>query len=132
MSGLMLADGLKKSGWETHVIFSFDGPVVGLYERNGHKTYIAPHKSWLRTKNFLRFIRNVATEIRASSGILTIIRKISADVVYVNTMASFAGAWAAYRNKTRCIWHIRELLDDVHGEMVVPVGLQEIPRMVIR
>ncbi|MFO1096460.1 MAG: glycosyltransferase family 4 protein [Planctomycetaceae bacterium] len=51
---------------------------------------------------------------------VALIDEVRPDVVYVNTLVSLAGVVAARRRRLPCVWHIRELFDDVGGEMHIP------------
>ena len=119
-SGLMLANGLKEAGWETHMAFAHDGPIINKYRKAGHKVDILPHKNWLRSGHPVRFLRNLKNEIRASDKIKSYLSTVSPDMIYLNTAASFAGAYAAHKLGLKMIWHIRELSGKVGGEMHIP------------
>ena len=119
-SALMLADGLQNHGWEVSVTFGYEGPMMDRFRDAGHVVSISPHKSWLRVKKPIRFIKNLIYEISASRHIEKLIKSANPDLVYINTAVSFAGAFAARRSRTPCIWHLRELFSNVGGEMRAP------------
>jgi len=59
-SGLLLADGLRKAGWDTRIAFGFEGPMTERYAAAGHEVSVVPHENWLR--------RTHATSLRSASG----------------------------------------------------------------
>ena len=119
-SALMLASGLKAAGWETHVFFAFDGPMVDRFKNEGHSVRVVSHKSWLRTSHPLRFLKVFYNEYRASSTLASHLEEVDPNIVYVNTAVSFAGALAARWKRIPVVWHIRELFSNVGGEMHAP------------
>lgn len=119
-SGLMSANGFRERGWETHVVFRCDGPVIERYRAAGHKAHFIRHENWLRNGHLIRFLKNTVKEWQASSQISELIAHIRPDVVYVNTAASLAGILSARRNHLPRVWHLRELFADVGGEMNAP------------
>ena len=127
-SALMLADGLKEVGWDTHIVFSYEGPIIQRFKDAGHRTLVVPHKSWLRTTNTVRFIKNFFNEISASKKIVEVCHHIGPDVIYVNTAVGLGGSIAAFRLNIPCVWHIRELFLDVSGEMKAPRFLYPLVR----
>lgn len=131
-SGLLMADGLREAGWETHVAFGFNGPMVEVYERAGHCTHVAPHKNWLRRGWTPRFLKDVGQEWRRSSAFESIISTVHPAAVYVNTVVSLSAAVAARRRGIPCIWHLREMFADIGGEMHAPRWAVPIVRRVIR
>jgi len=127
-----MANGLREAGWETHVAFGFDGPMVEVYERAGHCAHVAPHKNWLRRGWTLRFLKDVGQEWRRSSAFESIISTVHPAVVYVNTVVSLSAAVAARRRGIPCIWHLREMFNDVGGEMHAPRWAMPFLRRIIR
>ena len=124
MSALMLADGLRRTGWRTHVAFGFYGPSVEDFKVYGHLTHVVTHNNWLRRNHLLRFFKDVYSEYRASAAMYRLVDQVKPNVVYVNTAVSLAGAIAARRAGLPCIWHLRELYADVGGEMQCPAFLR--------
>jgi glycosyltransferase involved in cell wall biosynthesis len=131
ISALMLADGLQEAGWETHVAFGADGPIIDRF-RSRHQIYVVEHKSWLRTGRYTSFARILAHEIRAAKAFESVLARVRPDIVYVNTSVSLAGAMAAHRLGIPCVWHLREFFADEGGEMVVPYGFKWLVPRVIR
>lgn len=120
MSGLLMADGFKEAGFATTVIFGHDGPVIDRFASVGHRTHVVPHKSWLRTDNALRFVKYALAEWFAARALGRTLQAPASDLVYVNSAVSIAGCIAAMRMRIPCVWHLRELFDDVGGEMKAP------------
>ena len=119
-SGLLLADGLREAGWDTHVAFGFEGPMTERYAAAGHEVTVVPHENWLRRAEAHRFAKDVWMEWRRAEAFERLIEETGSDLVYVNTIVSLAGALAARRTGTRCIWHLREMFADIGGEMQAP------------
>lgn len=124
MSALLLADGLREAGWETHVAFASPGPMEAAFEERGHTVSVEPHKNWLRAKSNQGFLRNVLRERQAVPRLRARMERVQPALVYVNTGASVAGVWAARKAGVPVLWHLRELFDDVGGELVAPSWLR--------
>jgi glycosyltransferase involved in cell wall biosynthesis len=120
----MMADALAHSGVQVRVLCGAEGPMLGVYEEHGHEVEVVRHKNWLRDSHQARSLRNIAREWWNAEWMAERIGAAGADLVYVNTAASYAGALAAKRLGIPCIWHLRELFSDAGGELVVPRGLR--------
>ncbi|MBI2378471.1 MAG: glycosyltransferase family 4 protein [Deltaproteobacteria bacterium] len=120
MSGLSVAGALRAAGWTTRVAFGCEGPVIERYAAAGHEVRMTPHKSWLRSKSQRAMAKNVSRELWSAREIVRAASGSGWSLVYVNTGASLAGAIAARILRAPSVWHIRELFDDVGGELVVP------------
>ena len=120
ISGHLIARGMREAGSPVDVAFGFDGPCRALYEEIGCRTHVVPHKNWLRAKRWDRSLRCIAAERRRAREFERLIRQAQPDVVYVNSIVSLAAAVAAKRVGVPCMWHIRELFEDVGGEMQIP------------
>ena len=128
-SALLLMDGLRKRGWKTTVIFANEGPAINMFMENGHETAIIPHKSWLRTKKMVHFIKYLVQEYRNARNLFSFIKESSSiDLVYVNTSASLAGILAARKAGIPSLWHLRELFENVGGEIKAPNLLMSMVR----
>lgn len=120
ISGRLIAEGLLAAGMEVEVVFGYEGPIIDQYRDIGCGTHIVPHKSWLRRANFARSFRNISTELINSQALRKLAKQLQPDLIYVNSIVSLAGVVAAYRLGIPCVWHIRELFQDIGGEMYVP------------
>lgn len=120
ISGRIIADGFRKAGWQVDVAFGFAGPFAEKYAELGCGVHVVPHKSWLRGGNCLQSARRIGREFLNARDFVRLLKHLQPDVVYVNSMVSLAAAVAARRLKIPCVWHLRELFDDVGGEMRVP------------
>lgn len=105
---------------------------MDVFREQGHHAVVVPHKNWLRTHRALNFIRNVIREWQAAGRIQQLIDETHPDLVYVNTGASLAGAWAARKAGLPCVWHLRELFSDVQGELVTPPWGRPVARQAFR
>lgn len=130
-SGLLLADGLREAGWETHVAFGFDGPIIEKYEAAGHHVYTAPHDNWLRRSRTPQFMKDVWVEWQRASDLEPLLSEAGPDVVYLNTVVSLTGAVAARRAGCQCVWHLREMFADAGGEMHAPEWATPLVRRII-
>lgn len=131
-SGLLLADGLREAGWETHVAFGFEGPMAERYASAGHNTHVVPHDNWLRRGRTHQFAKDVLLEWKTASAFEDLIDEVAPEVVYLNTAVSLAGALAARRKGVPCVWHLREMFTDVGGEMHAPGWAIPLVRWIIR
>src|SRR5690606_8044437 len=132
ISGLLSANALKDAGWETHVVFGFDGLMVQTFEKAGHSVYVIPHKNWLRRSKMHHFLKDVVVETRRSTAFVHLIDDIAPALVYVNTVVSVAAVLAANRRRIPVLWHLREMFADTGGEMRAPAGIQSALSAVVR
>jgi glycosyltransferase involved in cell wall biosynthesis len=131
-SGLLLADGLREAGWDTHVAFGFEGPMTERYAAAGHEVSVVPHENWLRRTRGHQFAKDLWLEWCRAEALECLIEGTDPDLVYVNTVVSLAGALAARRTGTPCIWHLREMFADIGGEMQAPGWTVPLVRWMIR
>lgn len=120
ISGQLVAKGFCQAGWQVVVVLGEDGPGRAAYDELGCLTMATPYRSWFRRGSVLRSGWQIVREILRSGAIARQIRQARADLVYVNTSIGLAAAVAAWRTNTPCVWHIRELFDDVEGEIARP------------
>lgn len=112
-------DILKKNGHHPIVVLSEDGPMVPLLKKAGADVVFI-HLGILRRKyksipgiiNRLRTIRNAYLSLKK------LIREKNIDIVYSNTTAVLAGAFAARSMRVKHIWHVHEIIEK-------PVWLQQ-------
>jgi len=125
-SALLLAEGFLKKGWEVYVVFAFEGSIIPQFQEIGCQVNIVPHKNWLRRSQPLRFIKDVLVEVRNRKNFLALIQQFKPDIVYVNSVVSLAGVLSARKCGIPVVWHLRELFNDVGGEMHAPRMLRPI------
>lgn len=131
-SGLLLSDGLKEAGWDTHVVFGFKGPIIQRYKDKGHSVYVTEHKNWLRRNRTHQFLKDVWIEYHRAIPFIELIQKIKPEIIYINTIVSLSVAIAAHRQGIPLIWHLREMFNDVGGEMFAPQWAKPFIRYYIR
>lgn len=119
----MIATAMVDRGWDIDVYFGFDGPLVDRMKSDRCSTHVAEHRNWLRSAGLVRFARNLRAEYLVSSVFEQAFRRTCPDIVYVNTLVSYAAAVAAVRLKIPVIWHVRELFSDDRGELVWPASI---------
>ena len=123
ISGQILVRGLLARGWQVSVAFANEGPVLEQIRGLGAEVAVLPHKNWLRRGGWFHFGRDWWAERRAATGFVDWLSRLQPDAVYLNTLASFAGADAAHRLGLPTIWHARELFVDGGGELHWPSGV---------
>lgn len=129
----MIAKAFKEQGWHVDATFAFAGPFVNRLNDQEIPASIIPHKNWLRSTGALRSARNMWREVLASRKFKSHFLAQSPDLVYVNTLVSFAAARAAHQLGIPVIWHIRELFAEESGELHWPASWLKKPvRSVIR
>ena len=116
----MVVEALQQLGARVHVIFAQDGSMRSDYEARGCTTEILPHGQWLAGGPKHRRLRRWIRDWQAARQIAQRLRRLRPTLVYVNTLTGLSGALAAKWCRVPCIWHIRELFDDVGGEMHDP------------
>jgi glycosyltransferase involved in cell wall biosynthesis len=119
-SGLMVVQALREMGMQVHAIFAQDGTMRADYEAAGCTTEILPHGQWLAGGPKHRRLRRWFRDWYAARKIVRRIDELRPKLVYVNTLTGLSGALAAKWRNVPCIWHVRELFDDVGGEMYDP------------
>lgn len=131
-SGLLLVNGFKENGWESHITFAQEGLMVKEYERNGHSSQVIPHNSWLRRNKLFYFLKDFLVELRKSLDFKKVIKTYNPDLVYINTSVSISAAFAAKSLKKPVVWHLRELPFFVGGEMIFPGFLTKTIQFIFR
>ncbi|MGQ0633586.1 MAG: glycosyltransferase family 4 protein [Planctomycetaceae bacterium] len=133
ISGQLLAQGFLAAGWHVDAALGGVGPGAGRYAESGCQVHEVPHKNWLRGGNGWQSARRIANELFESRGFAKLIRARRPDLVYINSLVSLSAAVAARRLRVPCVWHIRELFDDVGGEMrIPPCGGKRFVRQLVR
>jgi len=131
VSGLLTVEGLLADGWEVHVAFSQPGPCTAQYEQAGCTIHLAEHGQWLAGGSRLRRVRRWGREVRFLGRFVRLMRRVRPEVVYVNTLQGVAAVAAARLLRIPSVWHIRELFDDVGGEMHAPLGGKALARWAV-
>ncbi len=123
-----LALQLNSLGVKTIIVIPPDGPFVGpgdgekILKQKGLKYYIIPSISWvvpcafkktfLTTLGQLKYVfRNQCYAVRLAR----ILKKERVDLVHINTLYSYFGAFAAKKARIPYVWHIREFLEEDQG-----------------
>lgn len=133
VSGLMVAEALIEGGCHVDAVFAFDGPMIKQYEQAGCQTDMIAHGEWLRPGGRLRCLRRFARDTIAARQFTRLMRSRQVDLVYVNSLVGLAPILAARRCRIPSIWHLRELFDDVGGELRFPaIGGRRLVREAVR
>lgn len=133
ISGQLTVEGMLGNGWRVDVVFGHEGDYIGKYPTDVATTRVIPHDNWLRRAHALRSAKDVLAECYGARRFVEVIREVKPDVVYINSLPSLAAAVAARRMGIPVVWHIRELFDDVGGEMVVSkAGGKSVARLFLR
>lgn len=132
VSGLTVVDVLKARGMDVVSVFGVSGPLEHEYRARGCSVYHLTHGQWLRGGRRFRKLWRWVHEIRATWQFTWLIRRVRPRLVYVNTLMSIAAVVAARASGVPVIWHIRELLEDVGGEMHFPLGGRPVLRTLVR
>lgn len=121
ISGHLTVRGLIEAGCAVEAAFAKPGPLADEYRKSGSTVHFVDHGHWLAGGNALRTIRRWGREARSALRFVGLIRRLRPDVVYANTILGVAAVAAARALGVPSIWHIRELFDDVGGEMHAPL-----------
>lgn len=120
ISGLMVVDALREAGYEVHTVFAGMGELAEEYRRRCATVRELEHGRWLAGGPWHRRFRRLLREFQAVKRFEQLFEQIRPELVYVNNLTGLAPALAARRRRIACVWHIRELFDDVGGEMHPP------------
>lgn len=120
ISGLMVVDALREAGYRVHAVFHRWGELAAEYERRGCTVEQLPHAQWLAGGPWHRRARRLARDLAAAGRFARRFREVRPQLVYVNNLTGLAAVLAAKRCGIPCVWHVRELFDDVGGEMHAP------------
>jgi len=116
----MVVDALREAGFEVHTVFADMGELAEDYRRRCATVRELEHGRWLAGGPWHRRFRRLLREFRAANRFERLFEQIGPKLVYVNNLTGLAPALAARRRRIACVWHIRELFDDVGGEMHPP------------
>lgn len=120
ISGLMVVDALRDAGWKVHTVYHQSGDLLAPYEEKSVAVTQIKHGQWLGGGPWHRRARRLIHDLRAARRFDSLIQRARPNLVYVNNLTGLSAAVAARRARIPCIWHIRELFDDVGGEMHPP------------
>ncbi|MBT6030071.1 MAG: glycosyltransferase family 4 protein [Crocinitomicaceae bacterium] len=116
-SARILIESLIQNDWNVHVVVGHEGPYIEIYQKLGCDVSIIPQKHWLSSNTFSAFLRKFPGRIKSYRLFDSLIKKIKPNLVYINTIVGPEAAFAAKRNNTPVIWHIRDMYTDVGGDM---------------
>ena len=131
ISGAMVVGALVDAGWQIDAVFASDGPMIRRYEELGCRAHVLAHGQWLRGGSAWRRARRWGRELGATGRFVRLMRRLKPDLVYVNTITGLAAVTAARLLRVPSVWHIRELFDDVGGEMHAPLGGKALARWAV-
>lgn len=120
ISGLMVVDTLREAGYRVHAVFHQWGELVAEYEKRGCTVEQVPHAQWLAGGPWHRRVRRLACDLAAAQRFARRFREFRPRLVYVNNLTGLAPVLAAKWCGIPSVWHLRELFDDVGGEMHAP------------
>lgn len=132
ISGLTVVDSLLSAGYEVLVIFAIPGPIEQAYLDKGCRVEYLAHGHWLNGRTWFR--RSIAAIRDAMAAVRFVGRFIKdrPDLVYANTIVSVSAIAAARVLSIASVWHLRELFEDVGGEMLPPLGGKSVVRAAVR
>lgn len=125
-------DALRSQEIAVAAVFGVPGPLEGEYRARGCEINHLRHGQWLVGGNRLRRLRRWGREAKATWDFVRLYRRLRPGLVYVNTLMSVSAVLAARLSGIPVIWHIRELFEDVGGEMRWPFGGRSIVRSLVR
>ena len=126
-SGLLIIDGFRRAGHD--VIPVCHESFLSAEEMQSE---VVRHGQWLVGGTRAQKIRRWGRDLLSAAKFLGLIKTYRPDCVYVNNLTGFAPALAARLAGIPCIWHVRELFEDVGGEMRFPLGGRRIVNCIIR
>jgi glycosyltransferase involved in cell wall biosynthesis len=132
ISGLTVVDVLRSRGMDVDAVFGVPGPLEQDYRARGCQIHHLPHGQWLVGGSRLRRLRRWGREAKATWAFVLLFRRLRPDLVYVNTLMSVAAVIAARVAGIPAIWHVRELFEDVGGEIRWPLGGRPLVRALVR
>ena len=132
ISGLIAVDGFRKRNWNVNVVLASHGPLEVRYAELGDKVEVIPYKNWVRRRKVVGAAKCILSEVANSKKFVRTLQQLRPDLVYINSLVGLAPALAAFRLGIPSVWHIRELFDDVDGEMRIPaVGNKALVRSIV-
>lgn len=132
-SGAQICRAMVAAGWDVHVALGYEGPARAMYESIGCSQQVVEHKNWLSCPTFRVQLRRSVGEAKATRAFAHLIDSLQPELVYVNSLVSVSAMIAAKARHVRAIWHLRELFNDLGGEMVAPpLGGRALVRSLVR
>lgn len=116
----MVIDALREAGFQVHAVYHQPGEMLRQYQDKCLTVRQIDHGRWLAGGPWHRRLRRLLDDWRAARKFEQLFRETQPDLVYINNLTGLSAALAARRLRISCIWHIRELFDDVGGEMHPP------------
>jgi glycosyltransferase involved in cell wall biosynthesis len=133
LSGLLIAEALRQRGTAVDVVFGRPGACAAQYEGIGCGVHHLRHGNWLTANRWFRQARTWPRELAVARDFTKLMRTSRPDLVYINNATGAAAAIAARWLNIPFVWHLRELFDDVGGEIrVPPVGGKAIARRLLQ
>ena len=117
----ILIENVRKKNNDVCVVLPGKGDIEKELKVRKIKYYIVNSKTWtvnINNDNFKTFLKCIAKKVynlKAIKRIQMIIKENKIDIVHNNSISSYVGAIAGYREKCKVIWHIREFLEEDHG-----------------
>jgi glycosyltransferase involved in cell wall biosynthesis len=131
ISGAMVVRALVAAGWQVDAVFASPGPMTQEYEKMGCYVHILPHGQWLAGGSAWRRVKRWVKEWAGAARFIRLLRRKKPHLVYVNNLTGFAAVAAARVLRIPTVWHLRELFDDVGGEMHPPLGGKRLARWIV-
>lgn len=109
---LVTVNALARQGHQITVVLTEPGPLASLLQEEGVEVvFIRLGILRRKYKSFTGIINRIRTLRKAYKAIRKLIKEKKADLVYSNTTAVLAGAYAAKRSGTRHFWHVHEIIE---------------------
>lgn len=121
ISGSMIARRLTQQGHQVKTYFGTEGPFADKLKGENLDCEVIRHHNWLRSPGLRWFVRNLILEREPTKKFREAFKSNRPDVVYSNTLVSYAAVRAARALRIPTVWHVRELFSDVGGELHWPI-----------
>ena len=131
-SAKFLIEALKEKNWNIHVVVGHDGDYVNIYKDLGCEVTIINQKHWLNRKSIAWHLKSFNIRLKSFIYFNKLLKNFSPSIVYINTIVGPEVALAAKYRHIPVIWHIRDMYDDLGGDMHIPrvVGKSGIARFI--
>lgn len=106
-----------------YIILPCNGDGAQLLEDSGLEYEIIRSEDWIIPINcsfkfYLKKLKKSLKNILAVFKIIQIIKKRKIDIIHINTIFSYVGAFAALFCKKPFVWHIREILSNIDNKII--------------